>query len=1011
MDILNDLNDKQLEAVRETEGFVRVIAGAGSGKTKLLVSRYAYLVKDYGIDSYNILCVTFTNKAAGEMKRRIRALIGPEYDTTLICTYHGFCARLLRTNPEKLFLNKSFQIIDTSQQKAILEEIYRKYELKLDHASFESMLKKIGYVKRNTDYVPKMCSSAGGRILPDVSTDDNKIIEDYLQRQKAIYALDFHDLINFAIYLLETDSDVRTKWQERLNYIMVDEFQDSSAKEMRLVDILSGMYKNVMIVGDPDQNIYEWRGSDVKLLVNFDTLHTPTQTIFLNRNYRSTPQILSCANSLIDKNSLRLKKDLFTLSPPGAEVIHFHSKSDSDETKIISDTIKDLVKDKLNKYSDIAVLYRSGFLSRVVEKRLTQTGIPYEIVGGVKFYQRMEVLDLIAYLKLIAFDDDNSFRRIINKPRRKFGSGKMSALEELRERETLSSEENVSQSLFSTLKAHSDDNPFKNSNAPEFVNFIEEMRIQSESLRISELVNKVSEASGYEQYIRELGDEERFENLAEFKRIANEFEANFGEDLSLIDFLQQLALQSDEDDDKPRDAVKLMTIHSAKGLEFPVVFIVGLTEGIFPSSKTIEERKKPGLEEERRLCYVAITRAKDRLFLMDSEGYSQAGAKKLPSRFLNEIGTNNYTRVGLIDEELAKESLAYVNRSNEQLDERETLKNGDEVEHHIFGKGLILSVDGRRGSCLVKFDRLPQPRNISIEYFKNRSSGEPEKTEPQNETSPETTHISDETPENPVGINIASDEKSGMAPVSDQVEEQEAAPSLGFDADVVKPSDAPSTADADEPENVVSDANDEYDSPDLNSENSEDPTVIFSENDRPDVSETAPCQHEMNDEKRAELQRKLEEADNLWKRDDVPHSGWSCIGISDLGEPVGICEMCGYQIIRYVHHMAHPNYRYLNVGCICAGKMEGNPEAARKRERDFKNRQARLKNFRSRKWKTSKNNNLYAKIKNHIVVLYKINPGNGWKYSIDNVFCKEKYESRDSAVTALFEMLEQHTEK
>ncbi|MBQ1908200.1 MAG: UvrD-helicase domain-containing protein, partial [Firmicutes bacterium] len=264
------LNEKQLLAVNSTEGYVRVIAGAGSGKTKLLVNRYAHLVQEYGIDSANILCVTFTNKAAGEMRSRVRALIGDGYDTSLICTYHGFCARILRENPEKLFLSKGFQIIDTYQQKAILEDIYQKHELKLDHASFGSILNKIGEIKRDLNYVPLLCSPEKKQILPSIRSMDDRIIEEFLQRQKAVYSLDFHDLINFAIYILRTDPQIREMWQDRLNYIMVDEFQDSSGKEMELVDLLSGKYKNLMIVGDPDQNIYEWRGSDVKLLVDFD---------------------------------------------------------------------------------------------------------------------------------------------------------------------------------------------------------------------------------------------------------------------------------------------------------------------------------------------------------------------------------------------------------------------------------------------------------------------------------------------------------------------------------------------------------------------------------------------------------------------------------------------------------------------------------------------------------------------------------------------------------------------
>ncbi|MBR6477708.1 MAG: UvrD-helicase domain-containing protein, partial [Lachnospiraceae bacterium] len=519
-DIFEKLNDKQREAVLETEGYVRVIAGAGSGKTKLLVSRYAYLVRDYGIDSANILCVTFTNKAAGEMKKRIRGLIGDEYDTTLICTYHGFCNRLLRENSEKLFLNKQFQIIDGYQQKAIMTEIYQKFELKLDYASFESILHKLGAFKSDPAYVPRICSPTPCQIMDKIETQDEEIMEEFLQRQKATYSLDFNDLIAFAIYVLENHEDVRTKWQERLNYIMVDEFQDSSSTEMKLIEILSEQYGNLMIVGDPDQNIYEWRGSDVKLLVDFDKDHVPTKTIFLNQNYRSTPEILKCANTLIEKNELRLKKDLFTQNPGGAAVRHYHSKDDFEEMDQVIDNIKKLSQKEGLRFSDFAILYRSGFLSRIAEKKLVERNIPYEIFGGVKFYQRMEILDVLAYLKLIAFDDDMSFKRIVNTPRRRFGRAKMSYLEQLRDgmsveieptgqmslfdadddREVMG-EVRGQRSLFATLKDCRENRELCNDDICRFIDFVEEIRQRLSTMRISEIVNTTTSQSGYEGYI------------------------------------------------------------------------------------------------------------------------------------------------------------------------------------------------------------------------------------------------------------------------------------------------------------------------------------------------------------------------------------------------------------------------------------------------------------------------------------------------------------------------------
>ncbi len=958
MSYLDGLNEKQLEAVSETEGYVRVIAGAGSGKTKLLVCRYAYLVREYGIDASNILCVTFTNKAAGEMKRRIQALIGDENETSLISTYHGFCARLLREDAEKLFLPKSFQIIDTAQQKTILGEIYQKRELKLDYASFEKILKHIDLYKteKYMEYVPRICSPENRRIRSVITSLEEEITEEYMLRQKAIGALDFTDLISFALYLLETNASVREKWQERLNYIQADEFQDSSVRELHLIDILSGSYGNVMIVGDPDQNIYEWRGSDVKLLVDFDKTHTPTKTIFLNRNYRSTPQILTCANTLIGRNTLRLKKDLYTRTPPGAEVFHYHSKSEGEETKIIADLIRSGVRSGGRKYADYAVLYRSGFLSRVVENRMVEQGIPYEIYGGVKFYQRMEILDVIAYLRLIAYNDDLSFKRVVNKPRRRFGRTKMNALEQLQEDEPQLLCGEDPPRLLDVLAAHAGESPFKNSEAPGFVRWVRELRDEVGKLRITEIVNRVTTETGYEKYIRELGDEERYENLMEFKRIADEFERSFGEQLTLPEFLQQIALQAGEDTEQGRDAVKLMTIHAAKGLEFPVVFVIGFSEGIFPSSKTIEERKLLGLEEERRLCYVAITRAEEQLYLMDSEGQSPQGIKKLPSRFLREIGTENYTRIGVISQELDRESRAYSRRLDEKLElpapETEFAAGGT-VTHHIFGEGRIIESDPVRRTVKVQFPGVKLPRSLSYDYFREEHGRAMPPRIPQ---------------EPPAAVPGPPTPPGGPA---EAVPGEPESPEIVYKAVPIEEEGPEDDVTAEEVITI-----DEADGPAEGIDRRQvDPEVLA----------------------------RLRDAENLWKREDVPHSGWVCTGITDLGAPVGICEMCGHQIIRYAHRMVHPDHRPISAGCYCAGRMEGDPDAARERERELKNRQARRESFVRREWKRSKNGNEYLKLRGHVLVLYKLKNGGGWKYAIDSAFAGELFGSRESAVLAAFQ--------
>ena len=708
MQYLTILNEKQSEAVRHTEGYLRVIAGAGSGKTKLLVSRYAYLVQEYGIDSANILCVTFTNKAAEEMKRRVRKLIGQQYDTSLICTYHGLCVRVLREDVEKFFYPKEFQIMDVSQQKSILGEIYQKYELKLDYGSFEKILKLIARKKSNRKYVGKMCSGDNCQILDNIQTLEDQIIEDYLQRQKQLYTLDFHDLMYFTIDLFKKHPEILDKWQERLNYIQVDEFQDSSVTELQLIDMLSKKHKNLMIVGDPDQNIYEWRGSDVRLLVDFDKRHIPTKDIILNQNYRSTKQILKCANTLIDNNLYRLKKDLFTRNTDDTAVYHYHTKNEYEEADKIIDTILKLKKEEESCFSDFAVLYRSGFLSRIIEKKFTENGIPYEIFGGVKFYHRMEIQDIMAYLKLIVFDDDLSFKRIVNTPRRRFGRVKLQKLQAMQ----------TNQSLYETLKVNISNSTFKNSDVSVLMVLVEKIRNSFGNLSLYECVDMVCSDSGYEKYIRELGDMERFENLSEFKRIAAEYESNYGEKVSLKDFVNQISLQSEENFVNDQDTVKLMTVHAAKGLEFPNVFVIGMSEGLFPSSKTLDERKQAGLEEERRLCYVAITRAEKRLFLTDSEGYAQNGKQKLPSRFLAEIGEENYIRVGAVSKELQEKVESYSSDSQEKLTAT-ILPVGKKVAHPAFGNGEIIGYKNN-GSYIVKFPKLSGERVLSREYFASK---------------------------------------------------------------------------------------------------------------------------------------------------------------------------------------------------------------------------------------------------------------------------------------------------
>ena len=714
-DYLKGLNSKQLEAVTTTEGYIRIVAGAGTGKTKVLVERYVYLVKACGIDPNNILCVTFTNKAAGEMKTRIKGLICDEYEPTLICTYHGFCAKIIRENAGKLFLSKYFQIVDNDQQREILAEIYKKHDLIMDKANFGKMLATIAEYKATHDYVYKMSSTEKMQFLDHISDIYSIVTEEYLQQQKARDVLDFSDLLYFALYLLKKHADVRETWQNRLQYILVDEFQDSSKTEMELIDILSSKYKNLTIVGDPDQCIYEWRGASVDLLVNFDQNHAPTTDVFLNRNYRSTPQILQCANSLISNNFNRLEKELYTKSSNGDDVVCVHSKSDSDEVDCIAKIIKDLVENQQKSYSEIAILYRSSYLSRTLEKGLLAKNIPYVVYGGVAFYERMEIKDIIAYLRLVEYNDDVSFLRIIKKPSRSFGTKKINFLKKL---QIENDEDNdIQYSLIELLIKLEEHKNFKAKKIQDFIQAFKRIKEIKDTVSVFELVDMICNKFGYEKYLRELGDEERLDNLIEFKRMVFEYEADYDEKLTLSEFLREIALNNAEKGETKKDAVKLMTIHASKGLEFPVVFLIGLSEGIFPSSKSLEARKMAGLEEERRLCYVAITRARERLFLMESEGVTYTGISKLPSRFLTEIGEENYKTIGEISGDLKLQTTEYI-LSHTPLDcGTVTELIGKKLNHPSFGIGQIVSVDVDSQSCLVQFDSQQYPRNLLIRYI------------------------------------------------------------------------------------------------------------------------------------------------------------------------------------------------------------------------------------------------------------------------------------------------------
>ncbi len=1019
--IFENLNDKQIEAVSATEGYVRIIAGAGSGKTKTLTHRYAFLVEAAGIHPGNILCVTFTNKAAGEMKKRVRALVGDGCDTSLITTYHGFCVRVLREDAGRLFYPQNFAILDEGDQKKILEEIYAELEIKLDRASFENILDKIHAVKAKEDYVSMFVSGDFGVKKGD-SSEDN-IIRMYMEREKNVFGLDFDDLISFTFAIFENYPEVLEKWTERLHYIQVDEFQDSSNRELRLIKMLSSAHRNLFVVGDPDQNIYEWRGADMKIIVDFDKLFPGTETIMLNRNYRSTPKILKCANTLIAKNKNRIPKDLFTTAEPGDDVVHLHSKSEREEGKWIASEIKRLVKQEGVNYRDIAILYRSGFLSRFAEQALSSAGVPYELYGSVRFYERMEIRDTVAYLRLIVFNDNYSFERIINTPKRMFGKMKMTRLKALAEEDNLS--------LYEALLKYRDLPEFSRSSVGEFIEMMEQLRAEYKHKTIAENLSAVLEKSGYERYIRENGSMERLDNLAEFKRSTTEEERSRGEEYSLEEFLSDLTLRAKDDgDEEKRDKVKLMTIHASKGLEFPVCFVCGMTDGIFPSGRTLEERKEAGLEEERRLCFVALTRAMKRLYLTESEGNtvdsgsSRSPHKKQPSRFIYEIGEENYTRIGTIPKELQRSG------NSAEIDNKptSTLAVGSRVNHPVFGEGEVVEIDEKRGVYNIKFDKTGAVKPVDINYdfdkWKNidemrrkaiESATSEQDKAPQPE--PESVETKSESANCDIFMNAA---RESPEPIPDEIPPemvQEFTETVSTADEIPAPVPDKAEKPGKKPKSKKSDDNQ------ITLEFIPDLPKTKAELEIPPEPQTSQEAEKISHEPTKKLPQKsdlpekfrnaewLEQVDmgetNLWKRPDIPHEGWSCVGVIDLGSPVGICRMCGYQIIRYVHIMEHPTYpRKIGAGCVCAGRMERDPERARRRENEYKNRLSRRETFMSSKLKRSKSGNEYFKYKGEIITLIrdKYKPG-FYKTVYKNAF-SPSFPTKEAALLDVFDKID-----
>lgn len=630
-DILKGLNDKQYEAVVNTEGPCLVIAGAGSGKTKVLTHKIAYLIGEKQVKPWNILAITFTNKAANEMKERIGNLVGDVAADIWMGTFHSICVRILRRFIDRIGFDSSFIIFDTSDQRTLVKACIKSIGLDDKMFTDRSVLSEISNAKNEMLEPDQYTVRANGDFRKEKIA---LVYEMYQKRLKENNAIDFDDIINYTIKILMENTDILEYYSDKFHYVLVDEYQDTNKAQFTLVTMLASKNGNITVVGDNDQGIYSFRGADISNILNFERDFPGTKIIKLEQNYRCTGNILKAANAVIKNNEVTYKKELWTENEVGNLPAVYSAKNEYDEGTYIAQQIEHLRREEYYKYSDFAILYRMNTQSRAIEEILRRESIPYKIIGGLKFYERKEIKDIISYLRLIQNPSDNlSLKRIINEPKRGIGKTSLDKIEELSINSGVPMYE-----IIKNAEQYGLNRVFLNSR--EFVNAIEELRAKKEDIKISDLIKETLKKSGYTQALENentIEAENRIENLDEFLTVAIEFEDESA-DNKLSDFLEGITLSSDIDNmEEAEETVTLMTLHSAKGLEFPVVFLVGMEEGIFPGYKSIGEPKE--LEEERRLCYVGITRAKEHLFLTCSKQRTIFGSTSCNqvSRFLREI--------------------------------------------------------------------------------------------------------------------------------------------------------------------------------------------------------------------------------------------------------------------------------------------------------------------------------------------------------------------------------------
>lgn len=740
MSLLEQLNAKQLEAVKCVDHHLRIIAGAGSGKTRVVTTRIAYLIDELRVYPNKILAITFTNKAAKEMKERVESLMGDMSKAVQISTIHSFCVRLLREDILELGYPRNFTILDSDDQKSILKDAYKQMQIDVKSYSYNSMLSYISGNKTNFINPDMALANAGVWAGEKVKAE---VYAYYQKRLADMYALDFDDLLLFAHRILQQKEEIRRKWQRRFTYIHVDEFQDVDNLQYAIIRMIVGADSFLCVVGDPDQTIYTWRGAQVDIIMNFEKDFPNSQTVILNQNYRSTQQILNGANALIKHNKNRIDKELFTEIVGEQKIVHFTALDGDNEPIWVAGKIKTLHHAGIE-YKDIAVLYRSNYLSRGLEKALLDAHIPYRIYGGVRFYDRAEIKDALSYLRVLSTggEDDPkelyknlAIKRVINSPKRGIGAKTLEMIETQAEHDDTNMYEVLTRYEIGKGKAKA--------SIEEFVRVIERCKKLLEEISIDQLLQMVLEDSGYLAMLQEDKEIERLENIKELiNDIADYVERN--PDGNLQDYLQEISLYTDKEDQDRSELVQLMTIHAAKGLEFDNVFVYSLCEGIFPNEKSVIEGGAASLEEERRLAYVAFTRARTQLFLSDSYGYSFILDKvKTTSRFIKEIpeeymedvsvkprnsftqdrgfsGSDFFSRAQQrsMEDDMIQHAPEDVRQSEklevEKPKKKGKIRKGDLVNHASFGDGVVIKLEGEL--AVIAFDQKFGIRKIAITH-------------------------------------------------------------------------------------------------------------------------------------------------------------------------------------------------------------------------------------------------------------------------------------------------------